>query len=81
MASAPALFQWAMDSILQGTVGVICYIDDILVTGKDDAQHLQALEQVLSLQKAGLTLQKNKCVFMAKSVEYLGHVVDADSVR
>lgn len=82
VASAPALFQWAMDSILQGIAGVICYIDDILVTGKDDAQHLQALEQVLSrLQKAGLTIQKNKCVFMAKSVEYLGHVVDAEGLH
>ena len=65
-ASAPALFQRAMDSILQGIAGVICYIDDILVTGKDDAQHLQALEQVLSrLQEAGLTIQKNKCVLEA----------------
>ena len=82
VASAPALFQWAMDSILQGIAGVICYINDILVTGKDDAQHLQALEQVLSrLQKAGLTIQKNKCVFMARSVEYLGHVVDAEGLH
>ena len=82
VASAPALFQWAMDSILQGIAGVICYIDDILVTGKDDAQHLQALEQVLSrLQKAGLTIQKNKCVFMAKSVEYHGHIVDAEGLH
>eukprot|EP00731_Ephydatia_muelleri_P011873 Em0006g767a len=82
VASAPALFQRAMDSILQGIAGVICYIDDILVTGKDDAQHLQALEQVLSrLQEAGLTIQKNKCIFMAKSVEYLGHVVDAEGLH
>ena len=71
-----------MDSILQGIAGVICYIDDILVTGKDDAQHLQALEQVLSrLRKAGLTIQKNKCVFMAKSVEYHGHIVDAEGLH
>ena len=33
------------------------------------------------LQKAGLTLQKNKCVFMAKSIEYLGHVVDAEGLH
>eukprot|EP00731_Ephydatia_muelleri_P019518 Em0012g343a len=52
VASAPALFQRAMDSILQGIAGVICCIDDILVTGKDDVQHLQALEQ-LPLQRTG----------------------------
>ena len=44
VATASALFERAMDFILQGIAGVICYIDDILVTGKDDAQHPQALE-------------------------------------
>ena len=33
VASAPATFQRAMDTILQGVKGTICYIDDILVTG------------------------------------------------
>ena len=68
-----------MDSILQCIVGVIYYIDDILVTGKDDAQHLQALEQVLCrLQKAGSI---NKYIFIAKSVEYFGHVVDTEGLH
>lgn len=31
VASAPAMFQRAMDIILAGIPGVICYIDDILV--------------------------------------------------
>ena len=30
VASAPALFQRAMDTILEGVPNVICYIDDIL---------------------------------------------------
>jgi hypothetical protein len=33
IASAPAVFQRVMDQILQGMDQVICYIDDILVTG------------------------------------------------
>lgn len=41
MASAPAIFQRAMDQILQGIPGVICYIDDILVTGSNREEHLQ----------------------------------------
>ena len=50
VTSAPAMFQKFMDTILQG----ICYIDDILVTGKDDADHLKNLAAVLRLQQHGL---------------------------
>ena len=53
-ASAPALFRKAMDTVLQGIPGVLCYIDDILVTGADDNEHLRTLEEVLrQLQKYG----------------------------
>jgi hypothetical protein len=33
VASAPAIFQKLMDTVLQGIPHVICYLDDILVTG------------------------------------------------
>ena len=59
IASAPALFQKAMDSILQGVPNTICYIDDILVTGRSDKEHLKNLEEVLSrLRRYGLRLKK-----------------------
>ena len=47
IASAPAIFQRVMDTILQGLPGVMCYIDDILITGANDAEHLKNLEAVL----------------------------------
>ena len=47
VASAPGIFQRVMDTILQGLSGVICYIDDILITGSNDTEHLQNLERVL----------------------------------
>ena len=40
VASAPAIFQKTMDTVLQGIPNVICYIDDILMYGADDATHL-----------------------------------------
>ena len=40
VASAPAVFQRTMDILLQGIPQVICYLDDILITGKSDAEHL-----------------------------------------
>jgi len=47
ISSAPAIFQRVMDSILQGIPKVLCYLDDILVTGATDAEHLNNLERVL----------------------------------
>ena len=40
ISSAPAIFQRLMDKILHGLSGVICYIDDILITGKNEEEHL-----------------------------------------
>ena len=40
VASAPAVFQQAMDTILQGLSHVICYLDDILIIGPTHEEHL-----------------------------------------
>ncbi|KAL5517106.1 hypothetical protein EMCRGX_G002578 [Ephydatia muelleri] len=75
VASAPAIFQKIMDEILQGIPRVVCYLDDILISGSSDKEHLTNLEEVLKrLREAGIHLCKEKCVFWAESVEYLGHV-------
>ena len=41
IASAPAIFQQIMDTILQGIEGVACYIDDIIITGGTTEEHLE----------------------------------------
>lgn len=43
----PDIFQKIMDQILQGLDGVICYLDDILIMGRDTEDHLRNLEEVL----------------------------------
>lgn len=82
LSSAPAIFQRAMDCLLSGLEGVVCLLDDILVTGVDKTQHLQRLRTVLErLQDAGLTLQKSKCVFFQNQVEYLGYTIDKNGLH
>ena len=49
VSSAPSIFQRIMDSVLQGIPKVIVYIDDILITGSTDKEHLETLEKVLYL--------------------------------
>ena len=82
VASAPAIFQRAMDQILQGIPGVICYIDNILVIGSTWDEHLQRLEEVLKrLKSHGLRVKRNKCVLCKSSVEFLGHLIDAEGLH
>ena len=48
-----------MNTVLQGLQGVWCYIDDILVSGKDEASHFKQLEKVFSqLEKHGSDLNR-----------------------
>ena len=82
IASAPALFQKTMDTILQVAPGAMCYIDDIFVTGPTNKAHLQNLEKVFRrLKSYGIRMKKEKCHFMRNSVTYLGHVIDSESIH
>ena len=79
VSSAPEIFQCLMENILQGIPQVTVYLDDILIT---EAEHLTRLEMVLTrLQLAGLRVNKDKCSFMVKAVEYLGHTIDAEGLH
>ena len=56
--SAPAIFQQVMDKIFQGLNGVQFYLDDIIVTGKTEEEHMQNLEAVLQrIKEYGLRLR------------------------
>ena len=58
-------------------INVIVYIEDILVTGVDEKEHLKTLSLVLPrLEKAGFHAKKSKCQFMAPSVSYLGYLIN-----
>eukprot|EP00731_Ephydatia_muelleri_P016133 Em0009g557a len=82
VASAPAIFQKFMDEILQGIPHVVCYLDDILISGSSDEEHLANLEEVMKrLKAAGIHLCRGKCVFWSESVEYLGYVVSRKGLR
>ena len=45
---APVLWQKAMAQVLQGLLGVVCFIDDILVTGRSRDEHKENLHKVLT---------------------------------
>ena len=68
-----------MDSILQGLQHVIFYLDNILVIGTMDEQHLRNLNTVLSrFEEHGLQL-KEKCYIWQYSVEVHPQTVDTSA--
>ena len=81
-ASAPAIFQRYMESLLAGVPGVGVLIDDVIVSAGSAQEHLQRLEEVLRrLSEAGLRLQRKKCQFGVASVVYLGHHITAEGIK
>ena len=80
VSSAPGIFQRAMETILTGIPRVLVYLEDILITGSSQEEHVSNLEEVLSrLQQAGLRLRKDKCKFMVST--YIGHIIDANGLH
>ncbi|XP_046841958.1 uncharacterized protein K02A2.6-like [Xenia sp. Carnegie-2017] len=62
--------------------GVGGILDDFIITGKNDEEHLRNLERALKrLQNMGIKLKKSKCVFMQPSVENFAFVVDRQGIH
>ncbi|XP_023809022.1 uncharacterized protein K02A2.6-like [Oryzias latipes] len=77
VSSSPAIFQRTMENVLQGIPNVAVYLDDIILTGRSEKEHIQILDQVLQrLEESGLRLKRSKCQFLEKEVIFLGHKVD-----
>ena len=82
IASAPAMFQRVMDTVLQGLEGIACYIDNIILTGKIDEEHLERFKGVLKcLLHHGVHVKPSKCRFLQPPVIFLGHCIDADRIH
>ena len=84
LCNAPATFERMMDNLLRHLkwTTCLCYLDDIVVFSKTFEEHLSRLSTVLKcVQAAGLRLNPKKCLFVAKEIKILGHLVNGDGVR
>lgn len=83
LCNAGATFQPLMDLVMAGLHLEAClvYLDDIVVYSKTAEEHIQRLQMVFErLRTAGLKLKPEKCVFLQKSVSFLGHVISEKGV-
>ena len=82
VSTAPLIFQSVMDQILKGIDGVVCYLDDILISSKDLSSHLVTLKAVFErLKEHNVLIQKSKCEFGVDEVVYLGHRINKHGLQ
>ena len=71
-----------MDQILEHCEGVIVIADDVVVHGKDDAEHNRHLHNLMQVAcEHGLIFNWEKCDVKATSVTFFSTVYDKDGVH
>ena len=79
---ASEIFQRVIENALTNISNTAVKIDDILISGRDDSEHLQNIEKVFQVLKdLGVTVNKKKCTFFAKEIEYVGFILDKNGVH
>ena len=82
ITSVPEHFQRKMSLLLEGLEGVVCMMNDILIHGRDQAEHNRHVDLVLQRIKAsGVTLNEEKCQFSQNKIKFLGHLIDSSRVH
>ena len=71
-----------MSALFGEQEGVEVMVDDILVHGRDPAEHDRRLQILMGkIKEIGLRLNKVKCKFSKSEVSYFGHLVDSYGVK
>lgn len=79
---APELFQKILEKMLLKCDGVINFIDDILIYGRDEQEHDLRLQEVLRvLKENNVLLNTEKCLYKVQKVNFLGHELTPEGVR
>lgn len=84
LKNAPSTFQRLMDNILRNCIGKQClvYMDDIMVFSNGLREHMLNLGIVFErLKQAKLKIQLDKCEFLCKEVDFLGHTVNENGIQ
>ena len=84
LVNAGPTFQRVMNKIFADMIGkyVLIYLDDLIIYSQSHDEHEKHLKMVLErLTTHGLTCKLSKCDFYRDSLEFLGHVVDAEGIR
>ena len=79
ITSAPEIFQFKMNELLEALEGVVVYMDDILVYGSNMKEHDERLSKVLHVVKEnGLKLNDSKCHYRQSELKFLAQSISKD---
>jgi hypothetical protein len=82
VSPAPEVFHRVIADVLRDLLGVLHYVDDVLVYGATQKEHDERLRVVFAcLQRAGFAISDAKCVFRQPAVVFLGHLVSGEAIR
>lgn len=84
LKNSPSTFQKLMTTVMYGIgeVNAFVYLDDIIVFGRSITEHNDHLKRVLeALRVHNLKIEPNKCQFLRKEIQYLGHTITKDGVK
>ena len=82
LKNAGQAFQRLMDGVLRDVPCTFVYLDDILIASKSADEHHEHLRQVLQLLSSnGLVINKAKCIFGTKELDFLGHRISAEGIQ
>ncbi|KRX56153.1 Transposon Tf2-9 polyprotein [Trichinella sp. T9] len=77
IVSVPGIFQRFLDSLLANLDDVVPYFKDVLIVADSQHELLEVLRRVFDrLRDVGIWLNREKCVSVSNSVEFLGYRID-----
>ena len=80
--SAPEVYQQRMEQVFEGLPGVKVIMDDIIIHGRNTAEHDTRLRAALQRSRdSNLRLKKSKCHIQQNEVKVHGHVFSKDGLR
>ncbi|MEL7307950.1 MAG: reverse transcriptase domain-containing protein, partial [Pseudomonadota bacterium] len=82
LRNAVPLCSRIMRNLFNGVRNCLVYLDDLLIFGENQSDHDNTLREVFSIiRKSGLGLNKKKCSFNLKEIDFLGFKIDDGKVR
>jgi hypothetical protein len=84
LINAPASFQALINDIFREylDIFVVAYLDDILIYLINEKNHIKQVNLIFNaLKKVGMRINRPKCTFYIKKIEFLSYIVGSDKIK